>query len=32
MSVKKDRDEKSLSFCNVGATTGRPYKFVFYGR
>lgn len=30
--VKKDRDEKSLSFCNVGATTGRPYKFVFYGR
>ena len=36
--AKKDRDEKSLSFCNVGAfierpraTTGRPYKFVFYG-
>ena len=38
-ACEKDRDEKSLSFCNVGAfierpraTTGRPYKFVFYGR
>lgn len=32
--VKKDRDEKSLSFCNIGAfierpraTNGRPYTF-----
>ena len=35
--VKKDRDEKSLSFCNVGAfierpraTNGRPYTFKIY--
>ena len=25
--VKKDRDEKSLSFCNVGVTNGRPRAF-----